>query len=48
MACLCDEREGAVVFDESRSLLDATGIRLGRGTASADAAGVRFESDIQW
>ena len=43
MACLCDERVGAAVFDESNSLLDATGTRLGRG---ADAAAVQFESDI--
>jgi hypothetical protein len=44
MACLCDERVGAAVFDESKSLLDATGTRFGRG---ADAAAILFVSDMR-
>lgn len=44
MACLCDERVGAAVFDESKSLLDATGTRFGRG---ADAAAIQFVSDMR-
>lgn len=40
MACLCDEREGAAIFEVSRSLLDAVDIRFGRGTDGVGPVGV--------
>jgi hypothetical protein len=38
--CLCDEREGAAIFDSSRSLLDAVEICFGQG---ADSVGVNVD-----